>query len=189
MHRARVGGLVVAIAAAAALAGCQASVEVGPRISEHRLEQLIKDKLADQIGTAPDDVDCPGDLKGRTGTTMTCVLTAGADQLDVAVTVTSVKGKRVNFDYEVADLPTASEPGISEKDLEATLEQRIAEKVGTPPDDVDCPNGLEARVGATQHCVLTSGGQTGRIDVTATGVEGTTVNFDWTVGDPTGNAS
>ena len=53
------------------------------------------------MGTAPDDISCPDDLEGQKGTTMRCTLTAGADQLGVSVTVTSVDGKTVKFDAEV----------------------------------------------------------------------------------------
>ena len=65
------------------------------------MEDKISSGLEKQVGTKPDDISCPGDLEGTVGKTMRCTLTAGTDKLGVTVKVTSVDGKKVNFDYEV----------------------------------------------------------------------------------------
>ncbi|MGK8512362.1 DUF4333 domain-containing protein [Nocardia asiatica] len=46
---------------------------------------------------------CPGDLTGKEGTTMRCTLTAGADTLNVKLTVTSVEGDTVKYDIAVEE--------------------------------------------------------------------------------------
>lgn len=102
------GGVLLA---ALALAGCKGSVEVGsdpPRLSEQKLEQEVTRSLTEEVGTAPDDIDCPGDLEGVEGTTITCVLTAGSDRLDVAVEVTSVEGSHIRFSAQVAEMDAPS---------------------------------------------------------------------------------
>ena len=84
-----------------ALAGCGDST---PTVDQSKLEDEISSKLEAQVGTAPDDISCPGDLEGKKGTEMRCTLTAGEDELGVTVTVTRVDGKQVNFDAEVDEM-------------------------------------------------------------------------------------
>jgi Domain of unknown function (DUF4333) len=87
----------LALASAALLAGCSSSVSAAD------VEDQISSQLESQVGQAPDKVDCPGDLEGKVDATMTCVLTAGTDTVDVTVTVTEVDGSDVKFDIQVAD--------------------------------------------------------------------------------------
>lgn len=84
--------------AAATLAGCSAGA-----MSQADVEDQISTQLTAQIGQTPDDVKCPGDLKAEVGASMTCVLTAGTDTVDVDVKVTEVDGSNVKFDIQVAD--------------------------------------------------------------------------------------
>ncbi|WP_206515947.1 DUF4333 domain-containing protein [Nocardioides pantholopis] len=84
------------------LGACSASVSTTPAaVSEEQVERRATTELTRTIGTAPDDIDCPGDLEAEKGTTMRCVLTAGTDRLGVTVTVTRVDGEDVRFDIEV----------------------------------------------------------------------------------------
>ena len=71
-------------------------------MAQSPLSQAIR-QLESQVGQAPDKVNCPDDLEGKVDATMTCVLTAGSDTLDVTVTVTQVDGSDVSFDIKVAD--------------------------------------------------------------------------------------
>jgi len=88
---------VVAVASALVLAGCGQVVTV----DEAELEQEVSRQLEASVGQAPDDIDCPGDLKAEEGTEMRCTLTAGDDELGLTVTVTGVQGTNVDFDVQV----------------------------------------------------------------------------------------
>ena len=88
----------LALVTAALLAGCGSTT-----VSASDVEDQISSQLESQVGQAPDKVDCPGDLEGKVDATMTCVLTAGSDTVDVTVTVTKVDGSDVSFDIKVAD--------------------------------------------------------------------------------------
>ena len=88
----------LALASAALLAGCSSTT-----VSASDVEDQISSQLESQVGQAPDKVACPDDLEGKVDATMTCVLTAGPDTIDVDVTVTEVDGSDVKFDIQVAD--------------------------------------------------------------------------------------
>jgi predicted small lipoprotein YifL len=89
------------VAGGVALAGCGLA---GPAsVSAADVEEQITEQLTQMVGQAPDDVTCPDDLPAEEGAEMTCVLSAGGETIDVAVTVTSVDGDDVNFDIQVAD--------------------------------------------------------------------------------------
>ncbi len=90
----------LAVASAALLTACSST----PVVDEGELEDKISEQLAEEVGTAPDDIDCPEDLTGEVGETMTCTLTAGEDVLDLTVEVTEVDGTEVNYEVEVGEM-------------------------------------------------------------------------------------
>lgn len=92
--------IAVLLAGALALSGCGM---LTPKVAKADVEQQISTQLEAQVGTKPDKIECPEDLKGEVGTTMTCVLTHQGQSLDVTVTVTSVENNTVRFDIQVAD--------------------------------------------------------------------------------------
>lgn len=65
------------------------------------VERQSSDRLAEQVGQAPDDFSCPGDLPAEEGAEMRCELTHGGQTLGVTLTVTSVDGGDVNWDVLV----------------------------------------------------------------------------------------
>lgn len=81
--------------------GTDVSYQIAPTLLEASVEQEVSDQLEAQVGTAPDEIDCPDDLVGREGEEMRCVLRAGEDELGVTVTVTEVEGQDVRFDIAV----------------------------------------------------------------------------------------
>ncbi|GAB3410793.1 DUF4333 domain-containing protein [Flindersiella endophytica] len=93
----RMLALASLLALGAAVAGCSGD----PTLKEADLEKSVKDTLAKQVGQTPDSIDCPGDLTGKTGTTMRCTLKAGGDELGLTVTVTGVEGSTVKYDVKV----------------------------------------------------------------------------------------
>lgn len=89
--------LTALLVLALAVTGCSGD----PVLKEASLESSVKDTLAKQVGQTPDSIDCPGDLTGKTGTTMRCTLKAGGDELGLTVTVTGVEGNTVKYDIKV----------------------------------------------------------------------------------------
>ncbi|MEO9322534.1 DUF4333 domain-containing protein [Nocardioides sp. C4-1] len=90
-----------AVVLALALAGCSS----GGSVDQSDLEDQISTQLEEEVGQAPDDISCPGDLDAEEGETMECTLTAGEDELGVQVEVTSVDGDNVKFDIQVDEAP------------------------------------------------------------------------------------
>ena len=91
------------------LSACGASnvrvdAELEKGLSEKDLEKGVTEQLTEMAGTAPDEVDGPGDLEAEVGKTMRCTLTAGPDELGVTVTVTEVEGERIDYDIEVDEM-------------------------------------------------------------------------------------
>lgn len=87
--------------------GSDVSYDIAPTLLESTVEQEVSDQLEAQVGTAPDEIDCPDDLVGRVEEEMRCVLRAGEDELGVTLTVTEVEGQDVRFDIEVDQEPTS----------------------------------------------------------------------------------
>ncbi|HVL85186.1 MAG TPA: DUF4333 domain-containing protein [Pseudonocardia sp.] len=92
MYPRTVRALGAALAAAAltvALSGCSTVAE----------EETVEDQIRNAFGA--ESVDCPSDLDGTVGATLTCSATTGGETADVVVTVTFVEGETINFDMEV----------------------------------------------------------------------------------------
>lgn len=85
------------LVAGATLVGCSSSA------SQADVEAQISTQLEGELGAAPDDVSCPGDLAAEEGEQMTCTITVEEIDYDVKVEVTSVEDGTVNFDIEVLD--------------------------------------------------------------------------------------
>ncbi|WP_220451274.1 DUF4333 domain-containing protein [Nocardioides dongkuii] len=109
----RLAGLAAVAATVATLStGCSAEVSAGgSAMSEGQVEDLLMEKITEEAGQEPDDVDCPDDLDAEVGATMTCTLTAGTDTLDIDVEVTSVEGDDLRFDYEIGQINEPAEGG------------------------------------------------------------------------------
>jgi hypothetical protein len=67
-----------------------------------------------------------------------------------------------------------------------TLEKQVTEKLQTqlPPDSVSCPDGLDAKVGATSTCTVVAQDLRYTATVTATAVKDKIVSFDLKVPPP-----
>lgn len=158
------------VAAVALVGGCG---DATPTVDRGSLEEEISTQLKAQ-DTAPDGVDCPGDLTGEVGTTMRCTVTQGGDDVPVEVRVTGVDGDRVDFDIA---------PTVSSSSLEQQVSSALEQQVGAAPDDVTCPDDLVGTVGETTRCTLTAGADRLGVTVRVTEVEGASVNFDVEVDD------
>jgi hypothetical protein len=76
-------------------------------VQEKTVERIATEQLTNAIGVTPQDLDCPGDLEGKVGTEMTCVLTSEGEKYDAIITVDDVDGDRVRFKIDVP--PNATE--------------------------------------------------------------------------------
>jgi hypothetical protein len=76
-------------------------------VQEKTVERIATEQLTNAIGVTPEDLDCPGDLEGKVGTEMTCVLTSEGEKYDAIITVDDVDGGRVRFKSDVP--PNATE--------------------------------------------------------------------------------
>lgn len=96
----------LALLAGGLLAGCSASVSIGnDTVDADELASQVSDQLEQQVGRAPDSVDCPEDLDAEEGATTRCTLTDGGVEVGVDVEVTAVEDDTVSFDIQVDDAP------------------------------------------------------------------------------------
>lgn len=73
---------------------------------------------------------------------------------------------------------------VAAADVEDQISGQYEKQIGTPPDDVSCPEDLPAEKGAEMTCQLTDPDGEYDVKVTVTSVEGGTANFDIEVLDP-----
>ncbi|TQL66990.1 uncharacterized protein DUF4333 [Nocardioides albertanoniae] len=70
-------------------------------VQEKTVERIATEQLTNAVGVTPEDLDCPGDLEGKVGTKMTCVLTSEGKDYDAIITVDDVERGRVHFQIDV----------------------------------------------------------------------------------------
>jgi len=70
-----------------------------PVLPKRQVEDSLGDQLESQLGQRPDSVDCAGDLEGKAGNTVDCLVVAGDESQDFTLTVTGVRGDRINYNY------------------------------------------------------------------------------------------
>ncbi|GGU44699.1 DUF4333 domain-containing protein [Nocardioides albus] len=92
------------LALSLALTACGSSEDF---VQEKTVERIATEQLTNAVGVTPEDLDCPGDLEGKVGTEMTCVLTSEGEKYDAIITVDDVTGGRVRFNIDVP--PNATE--------------------------------------------------------------------------------
>jgi Domain of unknown function (DUF4333) len=88
--------------------GSTAKFDMVETLNKNDVAKAISDQLEQQAGKKPDSVNCPDNLKGAQGATLRCTLTDTGQTYGVNVTVTSVDGGDVKFDFKVDDQPTTS---------------------------------------------------------------------------------
>lgn len=100
--------VIAATAATIAVAGCGSGEKYMPQADVEKQSAI---ELGKVVGVPTDKVPpikCPGDLKAKVGTKMTCVLgQPGGKQYDTYITVTKVdeNTNKVFFDIKVAKTP------------------------------------------------------------------------------------
>lgn len=89
----------------ASVEGSDVKFSVPPIVTADSLETDISERLAAQVGTVPDKIECPGPLIGKVGETVQCVLEHQGGKLPVDVVVTAVEDMNVKYDIEVGTEP------------------------------------------------------------------------------------
>ncbi|MBD2893919.1 DUF4333 domain-containing protein [Actinomadura nitritigenes] len=93
---------VLAGGLALAAAGCQVEKTVGSGTVEKQIDAKFG-PMYQAAGLGPAKASCPGDLKGKVGTTLDCTVRDGkGGSHRLTVTVTSVKGSEVHFSMRAA---------------------------------------------------------------------------------------
>jgi len=91
------------IALIASVSACSVSTGDDPKLTQGDVEEKAAEQLEAQSG---DDVtvECPDDLDGEVGATMTCTFedSAGVEG-ELALEVTEVDGSTIDFDIEVTE--------------------------------------------------------------------------------------
>lgn len=85
--------------------GDHANFDMVNTIDKDKVASRLSGQLTEQIGSAPDWVTCPENLKGLVGATLRCQLGDGDDKYGITVTVTSVEGSNVGYNYAVDSEP------------------------------------------------------------------------------------
>lgn len=83
--------------------GDQVALRIEQSIAAAAVTEQITEQVAKQIGRAPDQVSCPGDLSAADGATLRCQLKDSGKTY--GVTVTTVDRGRVTFDIRVDEQP------------------------------------------------------------------------------------
>jgi hypothetical protein len=69
------------------------------------VEQQAMKTLSATVGKESPPITCPGNLKAKVGTTMTCSISLDGKTHDVTITVTGIEGTNAKFNVEVASNP------------------------------------------------------------------------------------
>ena len=86
--------------------GSDVKFDLVETVDKNEVASVISDKLTQQVGSRPDSVTCPDNVKGVRGATLRCPLTDGTQKYGVNMTVTNVDAGDVNFDFKVDDQPS-----------------------------------------------------------------------------------
>lgn len=77
-----------------------------------------------------------------------------------------------------ANVEVGKAAAVPKDKLATVVKEKLEKKANAKADSVTCDGDLKAEKGATQHCVLTVEGSKLGVTVTATGVDGSDVQFD-----------
>ncbi|OBA96534.1 hypothetical protein A5662_17650 [Mycobacteriaceae bacterium 1482268.1] len=101
-----IGSVGWAAAAVTTAVACSFSASVGGHsVDKGQLAKEISAQLENQVGRAPESVECPDNLEGEVGATTRCMLHDSGETYGVNVKVTKVEGTDVKFDLKVDDQP------------------------------------------------------------------------------------
>ena|ERR1700752_4047954 len=85
--------------------GSDVKFDMAESVDKNEVANVISYQLTKQVGSKPDAVTCPNNLKGVQGAMLRCELTDAGQKYGISVTVTNVDAGDVNFDFKVDDHP------------------------------------------------------------------------------------
>jgi hypothetical protein len=86
--------------------GTAVNFDMVQTVDKNKVAGVISNKMTPLLGTAPDSVTCPDNLKGIVGATLRCQLSTGGKNYGVTVTVTYVAAGNVSFDMLLDSQPS-----------------------------------------------------------------------------------
>lgn len=150
--------------------GTTVSYDMTPAVSKDQLEKSVSKLVSDAAGVTVDSVICNSGLEGKKGAEAHCDVTAGGVTLQRTVDVTKVDGLLMNFTL-IPVLPKA--------DVQESLLNQLAEKLGSRPDSADCSGNLEGKPGNTIECTVKAGEETQDFTLTVNNVDGDKINYSY----------
>lgn len=73
---------------------------VVPILTKAEVENSLMEELGRQLGARPDSAQCSDNLEGKPGNTVDCTVLAGPDRSSFTLTVTTVEGSKINYNYQ-----------------------------------------------------------------------------------------
>ncbi|MCV7369511.1 hypothetical protein CRI77_08845 [Mycolicibacterium duvalii] len=153
-----------------AVDGALIDYEMVPALSREQLQRAVA-RLVDGAGPGPTStVACGSGLIGVLGATTACDVTTAGVTLRRTAEVDGVDGLMMSFDLL---------PLLTEAEVEGSLLDELATRLGSRPESADCATGLEGRPGNTVDCVVVSGPDTAEFTLTVTTVDGEQIDYTY----------
>jgi len=159
--------LAAAALLSAGLSGCSVKIETntGKAVSAADLQKDLTERLT-KAGSPPQSVTCSGDLAAEVGKTASCeVVLSETNVVQADVTATKVDGGTVDFTYA---------PSLTKEQLQNFVQGMAS------AESVTCASGLAGKVDATAQCQIVKDGTATDTTVTATKVEGLSIDLSVT---------
>jgi hypothetical protein len=86
--------------------GSDVKFDMVETVDRNQVASAISDNVAQQVGTKPESVTCPDNLKGVQGATLRCQLVTDGKTYGVNVSVTGVDAGTVDYHFVVDDRPS-----------------------------------------------------------------------------------
>lgn len=80
--------------------GLSMDYSVVPILIKPAVETALLNQLEQQLGQRPESAECSGDLQGKVGDSIDCVVTNGSETQTLALTVTGTEGDQINFSFQ-----------------------------------------------------------------------------------------
>ncbi len=79
--------------------GLSMNYTIAPHLAKGDVENSLLDQLQQQLGQRPDSASCADDLQGAPNATLDCDVVAGSQTQTFTLTVTTVDGSKINYDF------------------------------------------------------------------------------------------